>query len=118
VQEQATLKPLPQFVRRQAHLSARGGARWRWLTYETHGFADAPVWGQATREDIRQFEWDLIYESKKRCIEIDELMEEIFHTCFWAGDGSAVHAMLLAGNRKKRSEGVLDRGDLPLPGRL
>jgi hypothetical protein len=52
------------------------------LTYETHGFADAPVWGQATREDIRKLEWYLIYWIKKYFIEIDELIEEIFHKCF------------------------------------
>lgn len=55
---------------------------YRWLTYETHGFADAPVGGQATREDIRKYQWYLTFESKKHCTDIGALVEEVFHKCF------------------------------------
>ena len=53
----------------------------RWKTFEAHGFAEAEVWGQATRDDLRQFQWYLAEESQKRGISQDDLIESIFQRC-------------------------------------
>lgn len=43
-----------------------GCGAYRWLTYETHGHAEIPIWGNPTREDIKRFEKYLTKESKRR----------------------------------------------------
>lgn len=54
---------------------------YRWKTFETHGFAEVEVWGNATRGDLRQFKDYLASESRRRGLSQDALIEEIFQHC-------------------------------------
>jgi len=51
---------------------------YRWLMFETHGFADVPIWGSPTREDIRRFSGYINAECAKRAISFDEMAEIVF----------------------------------------
>ena len=55
---------------------------YRWLTYETHGFADAPVGGPSDARGHQEIPVYLTFESKKHRTDIGALVEEIFHKCF------------------------------------
>jgi hypothetical protein len=54
---------------------------YRLKTFETHGFAEVEVWGNPTRDDLRQFGDYLAAESRRRGVPYDVLVEEIFQRC-------------------------------------
>lgn len=51
---------------------------YRWLMFETHGFADVPIWGSPKREDLRRFTGYINAECAKRGISLDEMVEFVF----------------------------------------
>ncbi len=54
---------------------------YRWLTYETHGHAELPVWERPAREDILRFKTYLSQESTRRNLTVPALVEEIVAKC-------------------------------------